>query len=141
MGSRFKKHRPKRFDGRGPIRRKYCDACDRGKPLIWVKPDFPVELEEGYKTSFTTAVRVSDVGQGMIRLLYTVPDQRLLQIHLNPLRLNVSDGSVQTANYERRIIEPFQTAYAEPIRYCPLCGRDFKTKRPRLFSKGVHTWN
>ena len=137
MSNGFKKHQPKRFDGRRSIRRDYCIFCDGVDPLMETVPPYLIAVDEEINLPFRIQSFVDATNKGLMQIRLTVPHNGMKSVFIKPRQLDFSRDSPVLFEPEFREIKPEKWARVGQINYCPMCGRDLSNDRPRLFKEAI----
>ena len=126
----FKKHAPKRFTAK--LRRKFCPVCDLGSPLFDFEPPVCAHVE-GHQVPMNVDVSVR---HGMMSLVIIAPhrEYHVLEVpHGRRFDWSLAEDACPDYQVTRKTIAPKILGFNVPVRYCPVCGRDMKTGRPRIW--------
>ena len=135
----FKRHAPKHRRQRESIRREWCPFCDGMRVVGEMRPNFGAHVE-GFSLPFSVDVMASGFMSGKLIVTYTVPDRDYRVYEKPPFPDWLDDFSYdarRTAipDIKTKLVERKMQRFAFPINYCPMCGRDFKNNRQKLWSK------
>ncbi|MBQ9005976.1 MAG: hypothetical protein IJ092_06350 [Atopobiaceae bacterium] len=126
----FKKHQPRRF-GRPAIRRDRCPYCDGIAVIDEMRPPFGFHYE-GADLPFS--VQLYTHGCSIVTEV-TYPDQGYTVLKhdiMRPFDPELLDPN-RLPEHKYVHVEPRRVGHAAPIAYCPKCGRDLRSKRPRVW--------